>query len=46
MNDLNDSRRERFCRFQKEVRGSAEYLIVGLDIAKERQGSLGDVVVI
>ncbi len=39
MNDVNDSRRERFCRFQKEVRGSTEYLIIGLDIAKERHNA-------
>lgn len=39
MNDFNDSRRDEFCRFQKEIRGSTEYLIVGLDIAKERHNA-------
>lgn len=39
MNDFNDSRREQFCRFQKEIRGSTEYLIIGLDIAKERHNA-------
>jgi transposase len=39
MNDLNDSRREQFCRLRNEVRGSTEYLIVGLDIAKERHNA-------
>lgn len=28
-----------FCQFKKEIRGSTEYLIVGLDIAKERHNA-------
>ena len=39
MNDVNNSRREQFCRLRKEIRGSTEYLIVGLDIAKERHNA-------
>ena len=35
MNYLNDIRLEQFRQLKKEIRGSAEYLIVGLDIAKE-----------
>ncbi len=39
MNDLNDSRHKQFCRLQKEIRGSTEYLIVGLDIGKEQHNA-------
>ena len=39
MNDSNAIRRAEFCQFQGEVRGSAEYLIVGLDIGKERHNA-------
>lgn len=35
----NRSRLAEFCRFKKEIRGSTEYLIVGLDIAKERHNA-------
>ena len=36
MNDSNGIRLQGFCQFKKEIRGSTDYLIVGLDIAKER----------
>lgn len=36
MNGSNCVRLAEFCQFKKEIRGSTEYLIVGLDIAKER----------
>ncbi len=39
MNDSNAIRLAEFCQFKKEVRGSSEYLIVGLDIAKERHNA-------
>ena len=39
MNVLNDSRREQFCRLRNEIRGSTEYLVVGLDIAKEKHNA-------
>lgn len=36
MNDQNTIRLERFRQIKKEIRGSKEYLIVGIDIAKDR----------
>jgi transposase len=39
MNRNDRIRLEEFCQFRKEVRGSAEYLIVGLDIAKEKHNA-------
>ena len=42
MNGSNVIRLREFCQFKKEIRGSAEYLIVGLDIGKEY--NFGDVV--
>jgi transposase len=36
MNETNCSRLEEFRQLQKEIRGSDEYLIVGIDVAKER----------
>jgi transposase len=36
MNDKEHSRLEDFRQLKKEIRGSKEYLIVGIDIAKER----------
>jgi len=39
MNCINDSRREQFQQLKKEIRGSTEYLIVGLDIAKEKHNA-------
>jgi len=36
MNQEDRSRREEFRQFRKEVRGSAEYLLVGIDVAKEK----------
>jgi hypothetical protein len=39
MNCINDSRLEQFQQLKKEIRGSTEYLIVGLDIAKEKHNA-------
>ncbi len=39
MNSSNVIRLQEFCQFKKEIRGSAEYLIVGLDIGKERHNA-------
>src|SRR4030043_1064796 len=36
MNEEDRSRLEEFCQFRKGVRGSSEYLLVGIDVAKER----------
>ena len=36
MNQEDGSRLEEFRQFRKEVRGSAEYLLVGIDVAKEK----------
>src|SRR5512147_948399 len=36
MNPVDGSRLEEFRQFRKEVRGSGEYLLVGIDIAKEK----------
>jgi len=39
MNYYNDIRLEQFHQLKKEIRGSTEYLIVGLDIAKEKHNA-------
>lgn len=39
MDDANALRFKEFCQFKKEIRGSTEYLIVGLDIAKEKHNA-------
>ncbi len=36
MNETDRIRLEEFRQFKKEIRGSTEYLIVGMDVAKER----------
>lgn len=36
MNEEEDIRLEEFRQFKKEIRGSKEYLIVGIDVAKEK----------
>ena len=36
MNQEDRSRLAEFRQFRKEVRGSAEYLLVGIDVAKEK----------
>ena len=36
MNEEDRSRLEEFRQFRKEVRGSSEYLLVGMDVAKEK----------
>jgi len=39
MNTVNDIRLQQFCQFKNEIRGSTEYLVVGLDIAKEKHNA-------
>ena len=36
MNESEVSRYEQFCQFKAEIRGSKDYLIVGIDVAKDR----------
>jgi transposase len=36
MNKANIIRREQFCQIKNEIRGSNEYLIVGIDVAKDK----------
>jgi hypothetical protein len=36
MNQVDRIRLEEFRQFKKEIRGSAEYLIVGIDVAKDK----------
>jgi len=36
MNNVDAIRLEEFRQFKKEIRGSTEYLIVGIDVAKEK----------
>ena len=36
MNQEDGSRLEEFRQFRKEVRGSGEYLLVGIDVAKDK----------
>ena len=36
MNEEDRSRLEEFRQFRKEIRGSAEYLVVGIDVAKDK----------
>jgi len=36
MNEEDRSRLEEFRQFRKEIRGSAEYLLVGIDVAKDK----------
>ena len=36
MDETNGNRVERFRQFKREIRGSEEYLLVGIDIAKEK----------
>jgi transposase len=39
MSEKNDTRLEEFRQLQKEIRGSEEYLIVGIDVAKQRHSA-------
>jgi transposase len=39
MDTVNGSRLQQFCQFKNEIRGSTEYLVVGLDIAKEKHNA-------
>ena len=36
MNEMDRIRLEEFRQFKKEIRGSAEHLLVGIDVAKDR----------
>ena len=36
MNDIEDTKREHFCQVIGEISGSDEYLVVGLDVAKDK----------
>jgi hypothetical protein len=36
MNEKDHSRLEQFRQLRKEIRGSKEYLIVGIDVAKDK----------
>ena len=36
MNEVDDIRLGEFRQLKKEIRGSREYLIVGIDVAKEK----------
>ena len=36
MNEMDRIRLEEFRQFKKEIRGSAEYLLVGIDVAKDK----------
>jgi transposase len=39
MNDSDRIRLQEFCQFKKEIRGSSDYLVVGLDIGKDRNNA-------
>jgi transposase len=36
MNDKDTIRRDQFCQIKSEIRGSSEYLVVGIDVAKDK----------
>ena len=36
MNDVRDTKREHFCQIIREISGSDEYLVVGIDVAKDK----------
>ena len=36
MNDIEDTKREHFCQIIGEISGSHEYLVVGIDVAKDK----------
>ena len=36
MNNDDISRREQFCQIKSEIRGSDQYLVVGIDVAKDK----------
>ena len=36
MNDVKNTKRERFCQIIGEISGSDEYLVVGIDVAKDK----------
>ena len=36
MNENETTRYAQFCQFRKEIRGSQDYLIVGIDVAKDK----------
>ena len=36
MNEVEDTRLKEFRQFRKEIRGSKDHLIVGIDVAKDK----------
>jgi transposase len=36
MNNVDAIRLEEFLQFKKEIQGSTEYLVVGIDVAKDK----------
>ena len=36
MNNEETIRREKFCQIKSEIRGSSDYLVVGIDVAKDK----------
>ena len=36
MSDRKITRREQFCQIQSEITGSDQYLVVGIDVAKDK----------
>jgi transposase len=36
MNDIEDTKREHFCQIIGEISGSDEYLVIGIDVAKDK----------
>ena len=36
MNDKDTIRRDQFCQIKSEIRGSSDYLVVGIDVAKDK----------
>ena len=36
MNNEDIIRREQFCQIKSEIRGSDDYLVIGLDVAKDK----------
>ena len=39
MNTINSIRLQQFCQFRNESRGSTEYIIVGVNIAKDKHNA-------
>jgi hypothetical protein len=41
MNAKDTIRREQFCQIISEIRGSDDYLVVGIDLAKNKHHAIG-----